>query len=78
MLGAKKLINDVDKKIRNWNERSQFKIKGVGNLSYADMESIKLYAEEFLKRGNINHLMEPLGAKKEVLAKYGIEKTSIW
>lgn len=78
MLGAKKLINDVDKKIKNWDERSQFKMQGIGNLSYADMEILKFYAEEFLRRGSINHLMKPPRAIKEVLAKYGIERTSIW
>lgn len=78
MANAKQLIKDIDKKLNNWDERSQFKLKRIGNLSYADMESLKLYAEEFLKKGNINHLMEPLGDKKEILAQYGIERTSNW
>ena len=78
MGNAKKLIQTIERKICNWNERSSFTVAGVKNLSYSDMESLKLYAEEFLKKGNINHLMEPLGDKKEILAKYGIEKNSIW
>ena len=78
MANAKQLIKDIDKKLNNWDERSSFKLKGIGNLSYADMESLKLYAEEFLKRGNVNHFMKPLGDKKEILAKYGIERTSNW
>lgn len=74
MENAKKLIKDVEKKIDNWNERSQFKMKTVGNLSFSDMETLKFYAEEKLKRGNINHLMEPRGGIGEVLSMYGIKK----
>lgn len=71
-MGSNKLIQDIDKKIRNWNERSQFKIKGVSNLSFSDLEMLKLYAEENIRRGDISHLMEPRGGIAGVLKAYGI------
>lgn len=74
MDNAKKLIKDVDKKIDNWNERSQFKMKGIGNLSFSDMETLKLYAEEKLRYGNINNLLKPMGNIAEVLKTYNIER----
>ena len=78
MANAKQLIKDIDKELEKWDERSQFKLKGIGNLSLSDMEILKAYAKEFLQIGNINHLIKPLGDKKEILAKYGIEKDSFW
>lgn len=70
---AEKLIKDIDKKIRNWDERSQFKIKGVSNLSRADLDQMKLYAEFFIRNGgSFSGLMKPMGSLKEVLDAYGI------
>ena len=75
MANAQELLKDIEKRMNNWDERSQFKMKGVGNLSFSDMESIKLYAQEYLRQGNINNLMTPLGGVGEVLFKYGIKKS---
>ncbi|HHW79627.1 MAG TPA: hypothetical protein GX742_02360 [Acholeplasmataceae bacterium] len=77
-MNAKQLLKDIQEKFMNWDERSQFKMKGVGNLSVADMDSLELYAKEFIKMGNIDHLMEPLGGKGKILAMYGIKKNNIW
>ena len=44
---AQKIIKDINKKILAWNERSQFTIKGVKNLSRADLDSLVLYAETY-------------------------------
>lgn len=74
MKKAYELVKLVDKKIANWNERSQFRIKGVGNLSMSDMDSIRYYAETFIRQGNISNLMQPMGGVGEVLSQYGIEK----
>lgn len=41
------LISDVNKKIDNWNERSQFTVKGVRNLSRSDMDDLLMAAEYF-------------------------------
>ena len=78
MENAKKLINEIEKQRNNWDERSQFKIKGVGNLSRSDLDSIEYYADTFIKTGNINNLMKAFGGVGEVLEKHGIKKTSIW
>lgn len=69
---AKKLIDDINKKIENWNERSAFTLKGVKNLSFADLDSLRFYALTFINKGSFSGLMEPRGAIAEVLAKYNI------
>lgn len=69
-----KLIKEINKKRKNWDERSQFKFGDIGNLSVSDLDSIEFYATTYIKSGSINKLLEPRGAKSEVLAMYGIEK----
>ncbi|MFW6015515.1 MAG: hypothetical protein ACOCRK_03695 [bacterium] len=72
--GANKLLKDIKKKKDNWNERSCFTIKGVKNLSVADLDTLELYATVFLQNGGYNFygLMKPLGSVKEVLDKYNV------
>lgn len=69
---AQKLLNDIEKKIRNWNERSMFTLKGVKNLSMSDLDTLELYATTFIRTGRFYGLMEPRGAIAEVLTKYNI------
>lgn len=71
---AEKLIKDIEKKILNWNERSQFRLKGIGNLSRADLDSLELYANTYIRSGGYGFpgLMKPMGSIAEVLEKYGI------
>jgi len=71
---AQKLIQDIEKKISNWNERSQFRLKGVGNLSRSDLDDLELYANTYIHSGGYGFpgLMKPLGSIAEVLEKYGI------
>lgn len=71
---AQKLLKDIDSKLSNWNERSQFRLKGVGNLSRADLDTLTLYAEAYIRSGGYGFpgLMEPLGEIREILEKYGI------
>lgn len=71
---AQKLLKDIDSKLSNWNERSQFRLKGVGNLSRADLDTLTLYAEAYIRSGGYGFpgLMEPRGSIKEVLDKYGV------
>lgn len=64
-------IKDIEKAIDRWNERSMFTIKGVKNLSRADLDTIILYAEYFDGQG-FPGLMKPLGGVREVLSKYGM------
>lgn len=68
------LLKTIQTKIENWDERSQFKIAGVGNLSISDLEIIKLYVEEYIQSGrtSFGSLMDPVGEVKEVLDHYGI------
>lgn len=70
MCNEDKLIRDIEKKISTWNERSQFKLKGIGNLSRSDLDVLRMYAD-FSKRQDYS-LMEPRGRIKEVLDKYDI------
>ena len=68
---AEKLIKDIEAKILKWNERSQFTLKGVKNLSRMDMDMIEMYAKAYIRNGGEFHgLMEPMGEMKEVFEKY--------
>ena len=69
---AEKIIRDIDNKIDNWNERSMFTIKGVKNLSMADLDTIKLYAQTYARYESFDGLMQPRGSVKEVLQAYGL------
>lgn len=71
---ANQLLKTIQTKVENWDERSQFKIAGVGNLSISDLETIKLYVEEYIQSGgtSFGSLMDPMGEVKEVLDHYGI------
>jgi len=69
---AEKLLSDIQKKIQNWNERSSFTLKGVKKLSMADLETLELYADTYIRTGGFYGLMEPRGAIAQVLAKYNI------
>jgi hypothetical protein len=71
---AKKLMKDIEKKIDKWNERSCFSMKGLKNLSRADLDTLILYSEQFIKNGGngFNGLMPPRGSIKKVLDAYGI------
>ena len=73
MFKANQLIKDINKKLDNWDERSQFKIKGVGNLSRSDLDSCILYAETYMRIGGISGLITPRGDLKVILEAYGLE-----
>ena len=64
-----KLIADVNKKIDRWNERSQFTLKGVRNLSRSDMDDLLMAADCF-KRGNTEFRL--YGDTLAVWEKYGL------
>ena len=70
---AERLIKDVNNKIAKWNERSNFVIKGVSNLSISDLEDLILYAETFKRSYSFKGLMSPRGKIEEVLTIYGLE-----
>ena len=74
MKNAEKLLKTIDEKIKNWNERSSFTIKGIRNLSVSDLDTLVLYANEYLTTDerNFGDLMSPLGNIKSVLDKYGV------
>lgn len=69
---ANKMLEDIRKKINSWNERSQFTIKGVKNLSRSDLDTITLYGEAIVNYGNYNCYMKPRGSVKDVLYAYGL------
>lgn len=67
------ISKDIDNAIRKWNERSNFTLKGVKNLSRSDLDTLLLYAEYIEKHGTYEgYLMKPRGAVAEVLEKYGL------
>lgn len=74
MKNAEKLIKDIKRKKDQWDERSQFELKGVGNLSNSDLDELDLYANTYKDNGgSFQGLSSPLGDVKEVLDAYGLE-----
>jgi predicted Zn-dependent protease len=71
---AQTLMQDIKKKIANWNERSSFTLKGVKNLSKGDLEMIEFYAQNIIRNGGeLPSNFSPLyGRKKEVMVAYEI------
>ncbi len=72
---AIKLMKDVEMKIDKWNGRS-ITLKGVKNLSRADLDSLVLYAQKFIENNGYGFYgyMKPLGSIKKVLDSYGISE----
>lgn len=70
---AKELLQVIKKKQANWDERSQFKIGKIGNLSQSDLGTIELYAQTYIRERSISSLMKPLGNVGLVLADYGVK-----
>lgn len=66
------LLEDIKSLRDNWDERHNFTLAGVSNLSPADLCTIELYTKTYLKFGSFTNLMKPLGAVAEVLKKYGV------
>lgn len=67
------LRSDIDNLLDKWNERSNFKIAGVSNLSRSDLDSILLYVDSW-DGSRFRGLMRPLGAVATVLKAYGMEQ----
>lgn len=40
MLNVTKLRNDINEKLDKWDEKSQFTLAGVRNLSYRDLDTL--------------------------------------
>lgn len=76
MTPEEKCIQAVEKKLNAMENRS-VTIKGVRNLSRADMESILVYARAS-ERGDIGYLMPPAGEVKEVLQAFGVTKADTY
>lgn len=72
---AEKLIKDINSKITKWDERSQFTIKGVKNLSMSDLGTLQLYAETYIRSNGYGFpgLMKPRGDIAKVLESYGLK-----
>ena len=69
---ANKMLRDIQSKIDSWNERSQFTLKGVHNLSRSDMDSIIMYGTAIINFGNYSCYMEPRCEVRDVLCAYGL------
>ena len=70
MLDIKKLKADLNKKLDNWNERSQFTVAGVKNLSRADIDSLLMLCEEYDYRSSLKEFIFSVEIE-QVLKKYG-------
>lgn len=71
---AERLLEVIDLKLASWDERSQFKLGGVGNLSRSDLDTLQLYAETYINNGGrgFEGLMKPLGDIRLVLEKHNL------
>lgn len=71
-----KLESDIEKALDNWDERSQFKLGKVRNLSRADLDTLMLYCDVIRMNGTHKGvLMNPLGYVGEVLRNYNLITT---
>lgn len=69
-----KCIEAVTKKIQN-SEYRAVRMKGVGNLTRSDLETVVMYARMFM-RGDYTTLMAPQGNVKELLEAFGVKTKS--
>ncbi len=67
---VEKLKKDVQVELMYWDERSQFTLAGVTNLSKSDMDTLLLYCDTWLTNGNVNSLMPLRGNLLDVWNKY--------
>lgn len=74
MSNAEKCINAINKKV-NSMEYGTATLKGVKNLSRADLEMVKLYAEASIN-GTMSRFMEPRGEIRDVLEKFNVPVSS--
>ena len=78
---AQKLISDVKKKVSQM-EYNTVTFAGVRNISRSDLDSVEMYAEEFINSGgySFGSFMEPRGEIKQILDKYGVivETSTSW
>lgn len=75
MANNRTLKDDINIALNSWNERSSFKLGGVGNLSLSDLATLELYIEYYEAYGTYEgYLMKPLGSIAKVLEVYGYER----
>lgn len=67
MKAKEQLRKDVEKALDSWDERSNFTLKGVRNLSFSDLQMIEMYLDL-----DGQNLREPIGEIGEVFEAYGI------
>ena len=67
MTNKEKLRKDVEKALDSWDERSNFTLKGVRNLSFSDMQMIEMYLDL-----DGQNLRKPIGEIGQVFEAYGI------
>lgn len=70
MSNEMKCIQAVNKKLEKM-ESGVVTLKGVKNLSRADLDMVKLHAESSLD-GRYGRLLEPRGNVREVLEKFNV------
>lgn len=71
MSAVEKCMYEVEKKLAGM-ENGTVTIKGVSNVSVADLDTVLLYAE-YVDTGRLHELMRPVGNVRRVLEAYGIE-----
>lgn len=67
MTNKEQLRRDVEKALDSWDERSNFTLKGVRNLSFSDMQMIEMYLDL-----DGRNLRKPIGEIGRVFEAYGI------
>lgn len=71
-----KLESDIEKALGRWDEKSQFRLGKVRNLSRADLDTLMIYCEAIRMNGTYKGvLMNPLGYVGEVLRSYNLITT---
>lgn len=72
-MDIKKLRDDIETKLDKWDERSMFTLRGAGNLTRSDMDTLLMCCDWYEKYGSLNGLAYFSREVKRVLEKYGYE-----
>lgn len=71
-LDVEKLRKDIYKKIDDWDERGQFIIENIRNLSLGDLHTLLVLCDEYESTGSLNGVILNK-VEKTILKRYGWE-----
>lgn len=71
MFDVKQLRADIEAKLDKWDERNTFTLRGAGNLTRSDIDTLLMCCAWYEKYGSLNGLAYFGREIRRVLEKYG-------